>query len=160
MQLLYLATRTRPDILFPTTILATRSNTPTMVDYLRLFRILQYLKGSVNNCLTYNKTGPLQVNAYVDASFNLHWDAKGHTGFVISPDRTSAGIIFKSIKHQTTADSSTEAELMALHEALKYISWIADIYLELGYDIRPVDVHQDNLSAIALSSEESINFRG
>ena len=49
---------------------------------------------------------------------------------------------------------------MALHEALKYISWVADIYLELGYDIRPVDVHQDNMSAITLSSEESINFRG
>ena len=95
------------------------------------------------------------------AYFNLHWNAKGHTGFVIFPDdRSSAGIIFKSIKHQSTADSSTEAELMALHEALKYISWNADIYLELGYDIRLVDVHQDNKSAIILSSEESINFRG
>ncbi len=49
---------------------------------------------------------------------------------------------------------------MALHEAMKYITWIADVYAELGYNVRPVEVFQDNKSCITLSSEESINFRG
>lgn len=57
--------------------------------------------------------------AFVDASFNLHWDSKGHTGFAIFPDSTSAAVLVKSIKHKTIADSSTEAELIALHESLK-----------------------------------------
>ena len=72
----------------------------------------------------------------------------------------SAAIIVKSTKHHSTADSSTEAELMALHEAMKYITWIADVYLELGYETRPIETFQDNKSCITLSSEESINFRG
>jgi len=160
MQLLYLATRTRPDIMFPTTILATRSKSPSSTDYERLLKILAYLNSTKTDRLTFNKSSPLKPRAYVDASFNLHWDAKGHTGFAIFPDSLSAPVLVKSIKHKTIADSSTEAELIALHESLKYISWIADLYLELGHDVRPFEIMQDNLSAIALSSEESINFRG
>ena len=40
-----------------------------------------------------------------------------------------------------------------------HILWIADVYLELGYDVKPIDVYQDNLSSI-ISSEESLNFHG
>ncbi len=161
MKLLYLATRTRPDILFPTVVFATRSQNPSMVDYQRLFKILQYLNGTKVKTLIYKKAGPLKVNAYVDSSFNTHWDAKGHSGFAVFPDfQSSAATIVKSTKHQTTADSSTEAELMALHEAIKYITWIADVYDDLGYNVRPVQTFQDNKSSITLSSEESINFRG
>ena len=161
MRLLYLATRTRPDILFPTVVYATRSQNPTMVDYDRLTKIMEYLNGTTSKCLTFKSDGPLRVNAYVDSSFNTHWDAKGHTGFAIFPDFDgSAAIIVKSTKHHSTADSSTEAELMALHEAMKYITWIADVYLELGYETRPIETFQDNKSCITLSSEESINFRG
>jgi hypothetical protein len=161
MRLLYLATRTRPDILFPTVVYATRSQQPTMVDYERLTKVMEYLNGTSSKCLTFKYQGPLRVNAYVDSSFNTHWDAKGHTGFAVFPDFDgSAAIIVKSTKHHSTADSSTEAELMALHEAMKYITWIADVYLELGYDARPIETFQDNKSCITLSSEESINFRG
>ncbi len=49
---------------------------------------------------------------------------------------------------------------MALHEAMFYISWIADIYEELGFLVKPIEVYQDNLSSITLSPEESLNFRG
>ena len=161
MKLLYIATRTRSDILFPTVVLATRSQHPTQIDYDRLIKILEYLKGTQLNSITYSTEGTLKVNAYVDSSFNTHWDAKGHTGFAIFPDfKLSAAIIVKSSKHQSTADSSTEAELMALHDAMKYITWIADVYEELGYNVKPVETFQDNKSAITLSSEEAINFRG
>jgi hypothetical protein len=161
MKLLYLATRTRPDILFPSTVFATRSKCPSAVDYDRLIKIIEYLNGSQNNVLTFKKEGDLKVNAFVDSSFNAHWDAKGHTGFAIFPDLAhSAAIIIKSSKHKSTADSSTEAELMALHEAMLYITWIADIYSELGYNVRPVETFQDNLSCIALSSSPILNFSG
>ena len=42
MKLLYLATRTRPDILFPTVVYATRSSEPTDIDYERLVKVLNY----------------------------------------------------------------------------------------------------------------------
>jgi len=72
----------------------------------------------------------------------------------------SAGILFKSLKHKTTSNFSTEAELMALHEAMLHICWIADVYLKLDFDVKPIDVYQDNLSSIILTSEESLNFHG
>jgi hypothetical protein len=56
MQLLYLATRTRPDIMFPTTILATRSKSPSVIDYDRLLKILAYLHSTKTDKLTFNKT--------------------------------------------------------------------------------------------------------
>jgi hypothetical protein len=161
MKLLYLATRTRPDILYPSTVFATRSKCPSAVDYDRLIKIIEYLNGSLSHALIFKKEGALKVNAFVDSSFNAHWDAKGHTGFAIFPDLAhSAAIIIRSSKHKSTADSSTEAELMALHEAMLYITWIADIYTELGYDVRPVQTFQDNLSCIALSSAPILNFTG
>lgn len=55
MQLLYLATRTRPDIMFPTTILSTRSKSPTITDYKRLIKILEFLNGTKSDKITYNK---------------------------------------------------------------------------------------------------------
>jgi hypothetical protein len=160
MQLMYAATRTRPDILFATSILATRSHEPTQTDHGRLNKILEYLYDTQTLNLTFAHNGPLNPHAYVDASFGLHWDAKGHTGFTLKPCPKSAGIINKCIKQKSVADSSTEAELLALHEAIKHIGWIADIYAELGFDVTPIEVYQDNKSAITICSHEVINYKG
>jgi hypothetical protein len=160
MQLMYAATRTRPDILFATSLLATRSHEPTKTDHDRLTKILEYLHGTQTQLLTFARAGPLNPHAYVDASFGLHWDAKGQTGFTIKPCKNSAGILNKCIKQKSVADSSTEAELLALHEAVKHIGWIADIYSELGFDVTPIDVYQDNKSAITICSHEVINYKG
>ena len=43
MSLFYVAKRTRPDILFPISYLATRSSEPTQNDYDKALRILSYL---------------------------------------------------------------------------------------------------------------------
>jgi hypothetical protein len=157
---MYAATRTRPDILFATSILATRSHEPTQTDHGRLNKILEYLYDTQTLNLTFAHNGPLNPHAYVDASFGLHWDAKGHTGFTLKPCPKSAGIINKCIKQKSVADSSTEAELLALHEAIKHIGWIADIYAELGFDVTPIEVYQDNKSAITICSHEVINYKG
>ncbi len=160
MKLLYIATRTRPDILLTTSILATRSERPSLTDYDRLLRVLQYLNGTRENKMQFFKAGKFCLNAFVDASFNIHWDAKGQSGFCIFLDLISAAILVKSVKQKTTADSSTEAKLIALHEASKHICWIADVLLDLGYDLRPAEIFQDNKSAITMSSTEALNFAG
>ena len=69
----------------------------------------------------------------MDAPFNCHSDAKGHTGFVIFPDLCgSCGVMIKSIKQQTVADSSAEAELVALHKAIQNLLYINALYEEMG----------------------------
>jgi len=97
----------------------------------------------------------------VDASFNHHFDAKGHSGFVIFASVGSAGILIKSLKQKAVANSSCEAELIALHEGMQHLLWIMSLYEELGYkSIVPVQVGQDNKAAILLSQSDPVNFRG
>ena len=152
MQLMYAATHTRPDILFATSALAAaRSQRPTNVDYQSLLKIVAYLKSSFKYRLVYVSSGPLRISAHVDASFCCHFDAKGHTGFIIRPCDNSGGILWRSNKQKSVAQSSTEAELIALHDAIRYVSWVSEIYLEigqkLGFVVTPIEVHQDNKAA-------------
>jgi hypothetical protein len=97
----------------------------------------------------------------VDASFNHHFDAKGHSGVVVFASDGSAGVLFKSLKQKTVANSSCEAELIALHEAVLHLLWIARVYTELGYTHDgAIQVQQDNKAAILLSSQNPVNFKG
>ena len=85
----------------------------------------------------------------------------GHTGYVIFPDGIgSSGIMYKSIKQKRVADSSTEAELMALHESVQHLIYIASIYEELGYKQSNIPVYQDNKATIHLASSQQVNFKG
>mmetsp|Transcript_18184 Transcript_18184/g.24982 ORF Transcript_18184/g.24982 Transcript_18184/m.24982 type:complete len:146 (-) Transcript_18184:279-716(-) len=59
----YLGIRSRPDIRFAVGHLASRSANPTQHDM---------------QCLQH-----LQLTAYIDASFAIHGDGKGHTGIII-----------------------------------------------------------------------------
>ena len=94
-------------------------------------------------------------------SFNCHTNARGHMGFIIFPDPIgSSGVVIKSTKQKHVADSSAEAELMALHECVKYLIYIMSIYEELGYKQVGVPVQQDNQAVIKLSNSEPINFKG
>ena len=161
MKLMYAATRTRPDVLYHTATLATRSSNPTEKDMDSLFTMLKYLHGTKEFGLVYKRSGELTLGCYIDASFNCHHDAKGHTGFVIFPDKTgSSGVIYKSIKQKRVADSSAEAELMALHESVQYLVYISGLYEELGYLQQKIPVYQDNQATIQMASSESIIFKG
>ena len=113
------AIRTRTDALYATIVLASRNINPTMMDYKRLIKILYYFNRTINHGLIYKSEGEIHVNSFVDASFNSHYDARGHEGFIIFPDLVgNAGILVMSIKQKHIADSSAEAELMALHECV------------------------------------------
>ena len=128
MKIMFLAIRTRTDALYATIVLASRNINPTMMDYKRLIKILYYFNRTINHGLIYKSEGEIHVNSFVDASFNSHYDARGHEGFIIFPDLVgSAGILVKSIKQKHVADSSAEAELMALHECVKHLIYIISI---------------------------------
>ena len=88
-------------------------------------------------------------------------DARGHEGFIIFPDLVgNAGILVMSIKQKHVADSSAEAELMALHECFKHLIYIISIYEELGFPQSGVPVFQDNQAVIKMSTIEPTTFKG
>ena len=161
MKIMFVVVRCRPDALFATTVLAARCQKPTITDYGRLLKIVQYLYGSKDQALIFRHDRPIKLRMFVDASFQTHRDAKGHSGFILFLDDGSAGVLFKSKKQQCVTNSSAEAELVSLHEGVQQLTWMAQILEELGVkDQYPIDVFEDSKSAIQMSTSETVNFRG
>ena len=67
--LLYLSTRTRPDIAFAVSKVSRYCSMPTDVHWLAVKRILIYLKGTVNYGIVYTKSSVLTCIGYSDADW-------------------------------------------------------------------------------------------
>lgn len=162
MRLMYLSTRTRPDIAFVVSAMACRSETPKTSDWDKLVQVAKYLNATKDEYLVFKYGGDIKLSAFVDASFMTHRDMRGHTGYCIFADAIgSAAILFRSVKQKTVADSSTEGEVIALHELVQHLIWVISIYESMGMDIaKPIPVHNDNRSNLLLHSKDHVNFKG
>lgn len=150
MKLLFLATRTRPDILMPVTELATRGNAPTESDRRKLEHVVKYLRLYPDEGIVF-QPDEIQAHASIDASHGVHPDARSHTGIKVSIGRRSAPIYCKSRKQKSVAPSSTAAEIIACSDSILFLIWLASLFDELGFPQRPIPVEQDNKSAIFLA---------
>jgi len=76
-----------------------------------------------------------------------------HTGYEFFSDSVgNAGIVYRSAKQTTVANSSTEAEVIALHDLVQHLLWVQGIYVSLGVSYeQPSVIHDDN-EATYLSS--------
>jgi hypothetical protein len=83
-KMLYMSKRARPDILTAMGFLTTRVTCPTEEDERKLLRVLKYLGGSRDLVLTLTGSKDMIVSSYIDASYAVHPDGKGHTGAVIT----------------------------------------------------------------------------
>lgn len=153
-KLLYLSKHGRPDVLLPVSFLTTRVLKPTVEDKEKLIRILQYLKGTVNLPLVIGNQNrnnkEFVLNAYVDASFGVHPDFRSHTGMVVSLNGSTVSA--KSTKQKMNVRSSTEAELVGIHDCLPNILFIRNLLNGQGYNVgKTLTLYQDNESTIRLS---------
>ncbi len=151
---LYLAKRTRPDILFAVNVLARAAQAPTIMDKNRLQRVLKYLNYSRLRILKIHAKN-IRLTAYIDAAFATHSDRKSHTGAIIQLG--GALIWAKSVKQSIVTKSSTEAELVALSDMASMLLWASFLLSELGYaqkDAPPL-AYQDNTSTIAITHKGS-----
>ena len=162
MKLMYLSTRSRPDIAFAVSALASRSSSPRISDFDAMKKIARYINKTKEEFLVFKAGGDINLSAFVDASFMCHRDMRSHTGYAIFADNIgSAGIVYRSIKQSTVANSSTEAEIIALHDLVQHIIWIQGIYDSLAVDYKkPTSVYNDNEATIRLNSEPIVNFSG
>ena len=79
--------------------------------------ILKYLRRSKNIFLVYGGSD-LKLEAYSDSSFQSDPDdSKSISGYVFTLN--NGAVSWKSTKQQTVADSTTEAEYIAVSEATK-----------------------------------------
>jgi hypothetical protein len=147
MSLMFLAKRTRPEILTAVCILAGRVQNPDEDDMQYLVRVFEYLNGSIDMGITYSPES-LELVYWIDASYNLHHDSRGHSGIAVTLGRNNAPIYTKSQKQKLNTRSSTEAELVATDEGVLHLLWLILVMDFLGYPPRPVTVFQDNKSTM------------
>ena len=149
-KILYLAKRTRPDVLLPIAFLASRVLVATAEDQDKLDRVINYINGTRELNIRLDARDPLSVFAYIDASYGVHADGKGHTGVFIS--LCKGGIHVKSSKQKINSKSSTESELIGLSDGLSQVIWTRDFLCAQGYNISAAVVYQDNKSTIVMAN--------
>jgi len=158
--LLYLANLTRIDICFQVNRLAQFCHEPKAHHLKAAKRVLRYLSGTSNLALLFKSTDgdKHKIDAYSDSDWATdHTDRKSVSGGLIKLGGNLVSWFSK--KQPLTAQSSTEAEYIAMHEATKRILWTQDWIQEL-YGKRPqCDLHCDNTSAIICSKTDKNHQR-
>jgi len=155
-KLLYLANRTRPDIMLAISFLTTRVTTPTIWDRKKLWRVLKYLNSTPDKVMTVSGDGG-QIEIYVDAAFALHPDAKSHTGVIVKVFGDT--VLVKSSKQKIVTRDSTEAELVALSDKILIAIRCYDFLTEQGVTVEVPVVYQDNTSTISLVTNGGGKYR-
>jgi hypothetical protein len=146
----YLAKRVRPDLLTALSFLVTRTSAPTLQDYGKLERVLNYLASTKGLGIVLRpSTGELELRSYVDASYAVHKDAKSHTGIVVTLG--SGPVYVKSSRQTLVTKSSAESELVALSEGLTYVIWSREFLIGQGYKLGPGKIFQDNQATMAMA---------
>ena len=157
MTLMYCARLTRPDILMPVTYLASRAHCATTEDIEHLLRVVRYLEETKDLCL-YLNCDSLQIRCKCDAAFASHSPDSatyGHTGYIIGMGSNNSYVHGRSGKQKVASTSSTDAEIIAMCEALKTCIWLRELMRELKFPLQEILLYQDNMSAITLGSEPS-----
>ena len=116
--------------------------------------ILKYLRRTKNIFLVYGGSD-LKLEAFSDSSFQSDPDdSKSISGYVFTLN--GGAVSWKSTKQQTVADSTIEAEYIAVSEAAKEAVWMKKFITELGVvpEIEsPVPLYCDNTGAVAQAKE-------
>ena len=108
IQGLYLSQQGRPDIRTAIPFLCGRLRDPDEDNYKKLARMIQYLRGSKEMVLTLRASDEGTIRWWIDASYAVHEDMKGHTGATLSLGK---GAIYSgSWKQRLVSRSSTESE--------------------------------------------------
>jgi hypothetical protein len=145
-KLLYVSRRSRLDIQLATTLLSTRVPCSTKKDWAKLKRVLEYLRGTLDEFLTLGADDIRMMKTWVDALYAVHKDMKSHTGGVVSFG--IGAVMSKSSKQKLNTKSSTEAELVGASGYLPYPIWAKKFLAAQGYALKENIFYQDNQSTI------------
>ena len=153
--LLYLAVCTRPDILSALHPLTSHMHACR--------RILRYLRGTPTLGITFHTPTTTTVptlHAYVDASYNSTAAYKSPHGVCICLGHPAAAF-HSFVRRQTlTTRSTTEAEYVALADAVAELIWLRRLITALGFPpIQPTIIYEDNKSTITMANSTQMGKR-
>ena len=151
-QLQFVTNAMCPDICYAVNRLVAYTANPSLQHTTALKHILCYLSRTRMYRIIYRLL-PHQSNffyGYADAAYGNADEHQSTTGYVFIAGK--GAITWSSRKQIATALSSTEAEYVALSEALQEAFWLRNIYDELGLlqEDMPTEIWGDNEGSIAM----------
>ncbi|SGZ26793.1 BQ5605_C025g09957 [Microbotryum silenes-dioicae] len=153
--LLYISLGTRPDIAFAVSYLSRFANNPGRRHWVAVKHVLRYLRATYRDELLY-ACGPTKITGvvgYSDANWGACVDTSISTmGFVFY--LAGSAVSWSSKRQTRVADSTTDAEYLALSHAGKEAIYLTQLLSELH--VRPVDaahIFTDNEAAAAVAHD-------
>jgi hypothetical protein len=145
---LYLVKRARPDASVAIAFLTTRVREPNVEDWSKLEHLVEYFKSTIEMPLILGSDSSGVLQWFVDASFAVHPNMRGHTGGGLSMGRGFP--IITSTKQKLNTRSSTESELVGVDDMMPSILWTRQFLKEQGYSVKDNVIFQDNKSTMLL----------
>ena len=155
--LMYLVNCTRWDISHLVLGLTRGMAAPTEQHMIAAKRVLRYLKGKPD-LPTIFRRGNLELTGYCDSDFAGCLETRRScTGFLFL---IGGGVVSSTATLQKIiAQSTTEAELIALHAASQEGTYLLNLLKELGVQITQFKLFSDAMSALSLSSQAMFSSR-
>lgn len=147
--LLYL-TATRPDLMFSASYVSRYLKEPMSKHLKEAKRVLRYIKGTSDLGLKFTATSESKLIGYSDSDWGgCREDLKSTTGYCFSIG--SAVFSWQTSKQDTIAQSTAEAEYMALCATANQAIWLRRLLEDLRFCSQEgVPIYCDNQSAIAI----------
>ena len=157
-KLLYLSNCTRPDITAAVNYLSRFMSNATEAHMQQAKRLLRYIKGTLDYCITYSGNVSPEPLCWQDASFADGPGRRSRTGFVIL--MCGGAIIWASRLQATVALSTVEAEYMALAAACQELLFLRQQLMSFGIPLAaPLQMFEDNKGCIALATNAVTTHR-
>ncbi|CAB0004157.1 unnamed protein product [Nesidiocoris tenuis] len=156
--LLYLSTKTRPDISFAVGYSGRHVEDPDNHDENNVKRIMKYLKGTLNKGISFHANSPDDLEVYCDSDYaGDRSSTKSTSGYVIYFN--GGPVSWKSRKQPTTSTSSTDAELVSAAESCRELIYIKSLIKELTDKDRNATMYIDNTNTIRMIKTGAMNFK-
>ncbi len=147
---IYVTRRARPDISLSIAFLTKRVKGPNIDDWRKLCHLVEYLRSTHELPMILVADGTGVLSWYVDASFAVHLNMRGHTGGTMT---MGTGFPFnKSTKHKLNTRSSMESEIVAVDNLIPQILWTHLFMKAQGFAVSNNILYQDNKSVMLLET--------
>ena len=140
--------RARPDASSAVAFLTTRVKAPDIDNRRKLGHLMEYLIFTADMPLILGAKSSGVLNWFVDVSFAVHPNMRGHTGGGLTMGRGYP--IVCSTKQKLNTCSSTESELVGVDDMMPSILWTRYFLKAQGYKVNDNVIFQDNKSTMLL----------
>jgi hypothetical protein len=159
--LMFIATRTRPDILFSIILLSQYNTAHTMMHVNMLLQVLQYVISTKHYSVNLSKATSERLYAYSDASWASDRDSRrSFGGFLIFLG--GVPVSWGCKKQTVVAMSTMEAEFIAMVPCAKEIHWLSELYnsdnIFVSNEYCPV-IYSDSLATVHFTKNQVENNR-